>query len=384
MNASRSMRRLRPARGDVRVVLASLVATPACARLDVAGRRAGAAAVLHSVPTRTPPASTEASTSAPSSAALSLAPAGGTVSFVGYVPGSGRAVTITTEDGYAVTLLQLGATSVLRGSEVTEGDEVGVVGESSDSRHAAAARPPRRSPRRRPERICRPARLAADARCSRRLHLRRTGAAGRSLRLPPVTGEIPAPQPAQAESATVEPVEDDVAARPRCCRRLPASASQDGAACRGDARRDRERPRKAAHRGGRHDRPGSRSRRCRPAAPVAGVAAHRARGRRRGSPSSRRKTLRGELPARRSVATPPARHRGRPGGDPHRLRRTPPDRRSTGRGARAAASAADARPSERAERGPAALAVLLLAALALAAGVAARDRRQACTYMNRR
>jgi len=62
-----------------------------------------------------------------------VAPAGGTVSFVGFVPGGGRAVTIATDDGYAVTLLQLGATSVERGSTLTEGTVVGVVGESSDS-----------------------------------------------------------------------------------------------------------------------------------------------------------------------------------------------------------------------------------------------------------
>ena len=61
-----------------------------------------------------------------------VAPAAGTVSFVGFVPGGGRAVTITTGDGYAVTLLQLGASSVEQGGTVTEGAEVGVVGESSD------------------------------------------------------------------------------------------------------------------------------------------------------------------------------------------------------------------------------------------------------------
>src|SRR5918994_5203479 len=62
-----------------------------------------------------------------------LAPAAGTVSFVGSVPGGGRAVTIQTADGYAVTLLQLGSTSVLRGSVVDEGTVVGVVGESADA-----------------------------------------------------------------------------------------------------------------------------------------------------------------------------------------------------------------------------------------------------------
>ena len=62
-----------------------------------------------------------------------LAPAAGTVSFAGVVPGSGHVVTITTDDGYAVTLLQLAATSVARGDDVTEGAEVGVIGESSDA-----------------------------------------------------------------------------------------------------------------------------------------------------------------------------------------------------------------------------------------------------------
>ena len=60
-------------------------------------------------------------------------PPAGTVSFVGFVPGGGRAVTIATDDGYAVTLLQLGATSVERGSTLAEGTAVGVVGESSDA-----------------------------------------------------------------------------------------------------------------------------------------------------------------------------------------------------------------------------------------------------------
>ena len=61
-----------------------------------------------------------------------LAPAAGTVSFVGSIPRGGHTVTIQTADGYAVTLLQLGSTSVLRGSVVAEGDIVGAVGESAD------------------------------------------------------------------------------------------------------------------------------------------------------------------------------------------------------------------------------------------------------------
>jgi hypothetical protein len=60
------------------------------------------------------------------------APVGGVVSFVGSVPNGGRAVTIRTEDGYAVTLLQLGDTTVARGGAVSEGEAVGAVGESAD------------------------------------------------------------------------------------------------------------------------------------------------------------------------------------------------------------------------------------------------------------
>jgi murein DD-endopeptidase MepM/ murein hydrolase activator NlpD len=47
------------------------------------------------------------------------APAAGTVSFAGPVPGGGRAVTILTADGYAITLLQLGSTVVAPGGVVT-------------------------------------------------------------------------------------------------------------------------------------------------------------------------------------------------------------------------------------------------------------------------
>ena len=61
------------------------------------------------------------------------APASGTVSFVGSVPDGGRAVTIQTSDGYAVTLLQLGSVEVLRGDVVEEGATVGSVGESADA-----------------------------------------------------------------------------------------------------------------------------------------------------------------------------------------------------------------------------------------------------------
>ncbi len=61
------------------------------------------------------------------------APAAGTVSFVGAVPDGGRAVTIQTESGYAVTLLQLASAEVRRGDVVAEGAVVGVVGASADA-----------------------------------------------------------------------------------------------------------------------------------------------------------------------------------------------------------------------------------------------------------
>ncbi len=60
-------------------------------------------------------------------------PAAGTVSFAGAVPGGGRALTIQTPDGYAVTLLQLGSLSVARGAVVEEGAVVGTAGESVDA-----------------------------------------------------------------------------------------------------------------------------------------------------------------------------------------------------------------------------------------------------------
>jgi hypothetical protein len=66
------------------------------------------------------------------------APAGGTVSFMGSVPGGGGAVTIRTADGYSVTLLQLGSISVLRGTTIAEGAAVGTVGESVDAVTLAA------------------------------------------------------------------------------------------------------------------------------------------------------------------------------------------------------------------------------------------------------
>jgi hypothetical protein len=61
------------------------------------------------------------------------APAAGTVSFAGTVPGGGRTITIQTADGYAVTLLQLGEILAQRGEVVEEGAVVGRIGPSGDA-----------------------------------------------------------------------------------------------------------------------------------------------------------------------------------------------------------------------------------------------------------
>jgi hypothetical protein len=62
-----------------------------------------------------------------------LAPAAGTVTFAGTVPSSGKSVTITTGDGYAVTLTHLGSTMVARGATVAEGEGVGTIGATGDA-----------------------------------------------------------------------------------------------------------------------------------------------------------------------------------------------------------------------------------------------------------
>jgi hypothetical protein len=67
---------------------------------------------------------------------LVRAPASGTISFAGTVPGGGRTATIQTADGYSVTLVHLGSVSVARGQEVVEGDGVGTAGRSGEPEHA--------------------------------------------------------------------------------------------------------------------------------------------------------------------------------------------------------------------------------------------------------
>src|SRR5829696_7597268 len=59
-----------------------------------------------------------------------VAPAGGTVSFAGSMPRSGKSVTIQTPDGLSVTLVHLGSIGVARNSAVAEGAVVGTLGPS--------------------------------------------------------------------------------------------------------------------------------------------------------------------------------------------------------------------------------------------------------------
>jgi hypothetical protein len=65
------------------------------------------------------------------------APAGGTISFAGTVPTSGKSVTIRTPKGYSVTLVQLGTIGVTRGAGVAEGAVVGTIGPSGEPETAA-------------------------------------------------------------------------------------------------------------------------------------------------------------------------------------------------------------------------------------------------------
>lgn len=65
------------------------------------------------------------------------APAAGTVSFAGTVPGSGRTVTIQTADGYAVTLTHLGSVDVAQDDVVEEGAMIGLAGSSGEVEHSS-------------------------------------------------------------------------------------------------------------------------------------------------------------------------------------------------------------------------------------------------------
>src|SRR5919108_2633793 len=64
-----------------------------------------------------------------------LAPASGQVTFAGSLPRYGETVTIRTVDGYAVTLLHLGALVVSRGASVEEGQPIARVATAGDAEH---------------------------------------------------------------------------------------------------------------------------------------------------------------------------------------------------------------------------------------------------------
>jgi hypothetical protein len=64
------------------------------------------------------------------------APAAGEVTFAGAVPRYGKTVTIRTPDGFAVTLLHLGALAVSRGASVEEGQTVARATAGGDAEHA--------------------------------------------------------------------------------------------------------------------------------------------------------------------------------------------------------------------------------------------------------
>ena len=71
------------------------------------------------------------------------APAAGVVTFAGSLPTYGRGVTILTADGYAVTLVHLGAIDVAKDATVGEGDTVGTMGVERHARAGWAERPSR-------------------------------------------------------------------------------------------------------------------------------------------------------------------------------------------------------------------------------------------------
>ena len=112
-----------------------------------------------------------------------LAPAAGTVTFSGTVPGSGRALTITTADGLAVTLTHLGSLTVAAGTRGRRGTTGRRRRPERRPRGRRAVPPPRRSDRRRGAGISRPALVPARARCrSRCAHARRGAGRARSGR----------------------------------------------------------------------------------------------------------------------------------------------------------------------------------------------------------
>ena len=120
-----------------RVLLAAMVAAlvlGTCGRsLDLAGRGTGALQRYDFDPAHPYAAGQHRGVDVGAdTGSLVAAPAAGTVTFAGSVPSSGKSLTITTSDGYAVTLTHLGTIAVAEGATVAEGDAVGTVGPSGD------------------------------------------------------------------------------------------------------------------------------------------------------------------------------------------------------------------------------------------------------------
>ncbi|MFN0155842.1 MAG: murein hydrolase activator EnvC family protein [Gaiella sp.] len=59
----------------------------------------------------------------------------GVVTFAGTVPTHGKTVTVTTDDGYAISITHLGGLSVAKGDVVEEGRPIGVAGASGEAEH---------------------------------------------------------------------------------------------------------------------------------------------------------------------------------------------------------------------------------------------------------
>jgi hypothetical protein len=121
-------------------------------------------------------------------------PATGAVTFAGTVPGGGRTLTIETLDGYAVTLLHLGALGVEKGAGVAEGAAVATVGPSGELEHAEPY-------------VHLGIRLAGDP----------SGYRDPLLFLPPrpAGGADPVPEPGSAPAAAASPPAERTAPAPR-------------------------------------------------------------------------------------------------------------------------------------------------------------------------
>ena len=169
------------------------------------GRPAGRCSVpSRSGPTHTPRASTAASTSAPRSASQVLAPAAGTVSFAGSVPGGGRAITIQTPDGYAVTLLQLG----------DDERRAGATPSPRAPRSASSARASMRSRR------SRTSILASGSRPTETATSIRSGSLPAAASQPPPAQRRRSPSPAPQPVPPPEPIQAAVQLPPEPARRL--------------------------------------------------------------------------------------------------------------------------------------------------------------------